>query len=50
MWHFGSAVTKNIFGEKDSMLNLMLPLIISTLFVEYGKAIKETIKDYPIEK
>jgi len=50
MWHFGSAVTKNMFGEKDSMLNLMLPLVISTLFVEYGKAIKETIKDYPLEK
>lgn len=50
MWHFDSTITKNIFGKKDSMLSLMLLLIISNLFVEYKKAIKETIKDYQLEK
>ncbi len=46
LWHFGSAVTKNIFG----MPNVILSLVISALFVEYKKAIREIIKDYPIEK
>lgn len=50
MWHFSSVVTKNIFGEKDATLNIMLSLIISTLFIEYGKVIKETIEDYPIKR
>lgn len=50
MWHFGRVVTENMFGSDDSYMNLMLPLVVSSIFVGYSEGIQNVIRDYPLGK